>query len=171
MRQRVRRLPLGAVVDAECGHNRHQRDGHIDAHCHVGRDRHVVHPQQIETGSEASHDGADCITAVERAEPRRTVRRGIDQAAHGRKRSPHEQRRRQKDCGRNDCAEPQASRRRRRPGRVDTANERNTEQRQKTDQANAELEQGVDTKWMRRTRHDPREQGAPETHASHERAE
>ena len=147
---------------------RQSRDDRVERDGDVGRDGHVVHAQQVETGQQAADDGAADVAAVEVAEPGHAARRRLHPARDGGQRRAHQERRRQQADRRDDrahgdvaAADPD----------VNAVDERHAEQQHQAHDADAELEDGVDLERMLLRVHVPRQQIAAEAHAAHERAE
>jgi len=128
---------------------------------------HVVHAQQIETGQQAAEDRARNIASVKEPQPGHAPRRCFQPARHRRQRRPHEQRRRQQADGAYQAPQQNASKAVTHAGHVNLHHLRHHDQHQDSANADADLEQGIDSQRVMPGGHHPGQQQAAQAHPAH----
>ena len=145
-----------------------QRDAHVQAGRDIGRNRHVVHAQEVETGEQAAEHRPADVAGIEDAEPRYACRRAPHPPRDGRQRGAHQQRRQQQAGRRDEAAKRDVAASHSGIERVD---ERHAPEQEQPRGAYAQLEAGVHAQRVIPGIHRPRQQEAAETHPAHERAQ
>jgi hypothetical protein len=146
--------------------SRHRR---IDRRRNVGRNRHVVDAEQVETGKQASEHGSGDVAGVEQAEHRHPAPVRFDRARDRRQRRAHRERRRQQADRRDE--RPQRDAAGAAPARIERRHRRHHRQQQDAGGADRDLQQRVDTQRMETSVDQPRRDEAAEAHPAHEHAE
>jgi hypothetical protein len=152
-------------------HESAERDDNVDRDGDVRRHRRVIHAKQVEPRKDAAQHGASDVAAVKEAEPRDALGRGFHPSRDGRQRRTHQQRRRQQTHAGDQAAKQQPGHARSRPRRVDVADQRHADQREQSDEPDAQLETRIHAQRMLTRRHEVRQREAAQTHAAHECAE
>ena len=125
-----------------------QRDGDVDRGGGIGGDRHVVDAQQVESGEQASEDGARGVAAVQQAVPGDAVGCGLQPADDGGKRRPHQNRRRQQADGGEESAQQEARHAVLGAGDVGHIHQRQQQVHQEGGSGDAEFQEGIDAQRM-----------------------
>ena len=143
-------------------------DARIDGDRRIRRGRHIVEPEQIESGEQAPRDGADRVAAVEISQPRNPARRRFDSARDGRKRGAHEHGGRKQADYTENGAQQQARHAVAEQAGVPAADDRHGEEDDQRGEGDPEFEDGVDAQRMVAGRDQPGQGEASEAHAAHE---
>ena len=143
----------------------------VDRRGHVGRDRHVVDAQQIESGEQAAEHGAGDVAGVENAEPGNAARRRFEPARDRGQRRAHQHGRRQQQRAADQAAQENPRRAGAAERGVQAAGIGQHQQDRDAEHADADLDQRIDLERMMARGDQIGQRQAAQAHAAHEGAE
>ncbi len=161
----------GAVGDGAGDGESDEADHAVDRRRRVGRDRHVVDAQQIESGEQAAEHGAGDVAGIENSEPGNAARRRFKKTRDRRQRRAHEHGRRHQQRAAYQAAQENPRRAGAAERGVQPTRIGQHPQDRYSEHADADFDQRIDLERMEARGDQIGQRQAAQAHAAHEGAE